>query len=194
MISLTSIITSPAIYNITQATHAQVSIETGLKAIGRPSFILLDKNIDQETKKYSAMKELLYQLTCMVISLLIVIPLFKKGSFAAARKLFKDEKVFNVFNKSDEFNKYYRLPQAEKDAKLLEIGEKAGETINPADINEHLAKGVIETSSIMGSIMGLSILSPIIARAIVRPALKVMGLRKDDKDAGNDDKKLNVKA
>ena len=145
-----SILTNPSIYNITQATHAQVSIETGLKAIGRPSFILMDKNIEKETKKYSAMKELLYQLTCMVISLLIVIPIFKKNSFAAARKLFKDEKVFNVFNKSDEFIKYHKLPISEKEAKLRELGSAKGETINSNEINEHLAKGVIETSSILG--------------------------------------------
>ena len=188
---ISQILSSPALYNVTQATHAQVSIETGLKAIGRPSFILLDKNIDQETKKYSAMKELLYQLTCMVVSLLVVIPLFKKGSFAAARKMFKDEKVFKVFEKSDEFNKYFKLSKPEKDAKLLEMGEKLGETIKPDDINEHLAKGVIETSSILGSIMGLSILSPILARAIVRPTLKALGLRKD---APEEDKKLDVKA
>ena len=188
---ISQILSSPALYNVTQATHAQVSIETGLKAIGRPSFILLDKNIDKETKKYSAMKELLYQLTCMVVSLLIVIPLFKKGSFGAARKLFKDEKVFKVFEKSDEFNKYYRLSKAEKDAKLAEIAGKKGEAIDPKDINEHLAKGVIETSSIMGSILGLSILSPIIARAIVRPTLKAIGLRKDTPE---EDKKLDVKA
>ena len=45
---ISQILSSPALYNVTQATHAQVSIETGLKAIGRPSFILLDKNIDKE--------------------------------------------------------------------------------------------------------------------------------------------------
>lgn len=191
---ISSIITSPALYNITQTTHAQVSIETGLKAIGRPSFILLDKNIDHETKKYSAMKELIYQLTCMAVSLLVVIPLFKKGSFGAARKLFKDEKVFNVFNKSDEFNKYYKLSQAEKDAKLLEMSSKAGETIKSDDINEHLAKGVIETSSILGSILGLSILSPIIARSVVRPVLKAIGLRNDDNDTENADTQLDIKA
>ena len=39
------ILTNPAIYNITQTTQAQVAIETGLKAVGRPGFILLDKKI-----------------------------------------------------------------------------------------------------------------------------------------------------
>lgn len=104
---ISSILTSPSVYNITQTTQAQVAIETGLKAVGRPGFIVLDNTIDKNTKKYSATKELLYQLTCIGLSLGVVIPVFKKGSFKIARKLFKDEPIFNVFKNSDEFNKFY---------------------------------------------------------------------------------------
>ena len=73
------ILTSSTLYNITQTTQAQVGIETSLKAIGRPGFILLDKSIDKNTKKYSSMKEFLYQLTCFTASMLVIIPVFKKG-------------------------------------------------------------------------------------------------------------------
>ena len=137
------ILTNPAIYNITQTTQAQVAIETGLKAVGRPGFILLDNSIDNNTKKYSSMKEFLYQLTCMVVSLGVVIPVFKKGSFAIARKLFKDEAVFKAFKKSDDFNKFRKLTQDEKISKLNEINSQNGKNFDFKDIYDVDASSTI---------------------------------------------------
>jgi len=170
------ILTNPAIYNITQTTQAQVAIETGLKAVGRPGFILLDNSIDKNTKKYSSMKEFLYQLTCLGISLGVVIPVFKKGSFAIARKMFKDEAVFQAFKKSDDFNKFRKLSLDEKTSKLGEINSANGKNYKLEDLNENLAKGMIEVTSIAGSILGLSILSPLISRPFIRPVLKTLGM------------------
>ena len=171
-----SILTNSTIYNITQTTQAQVAIETGLKAVGRPGFILLDNSIDKNTKKYSSMKEFLYQLTCMALSLGIVIPIFKKGSFGIARKIFKDEAVFQIFKKSDDFNKFRNLTQEQKITKLNEINSSQGKNYNLKDLNENLAKGMIEVTSIAGSILGLSILSPLISRPFIRPILKTFGI------------------
>lgn len=189
------ILTNPAIYNITQTTQAQVAIETGLKAVGRPGFILLDNSIDNNTKKYSSMKEFLYQLTCMVVSLGVVIPVFKKGSFAIARKLFQDEAVFQAFKKSDDFNKFRKLTQDEKISKLNEINSQNGKNFDLKDINENLAKGMIEVTSIAGSILGLSILSPLISRPLIRPVLKSIGLgeTKKEEPQQNEPAKVDVK-
>lgn len=192
---ISNILSSPSIYNITQNTAAQVSIETGLKAVGRPGFILIDNNIDPQTKKYSAMKELLFQLTCLVISLGVVIPVFKKGSFGIARKIFKDEKVFKAFKTSDEFNKFHKLSKENKLAKLEEINKNSEQKYTLEDINEHLAKGTIEISSIAGSVLGLSALSPIVSRPFVRPILKTLGINNDkEKKEEQNNKKLNVQA
>ena len=57
-----NILANPAIYRVSQNTVSQVSVETMLKAAGRPSFIVADNNIDKNTKKYYATKEFLYQL------------------------------------------------------------------------------------------------------------------------------------
>lgn len=176
------ILTNPTIYNITQTTQAQVAIETGLKAVGRPGFILLDNSIDPNTKKYSSMKEFLYQLTCMAVSLGVVIPVFKKGSFAIARKMFKDEAVFKAFKKSVDFNKFRKLPQEEKISKLNEINISDNKNYRLEDINENLAKGMIEVTSIAGSILGLSILSPLISRPFIHPVLKTLGLGEPKKE------------
>ncbi|MBR1423968.1 hypothetical protein IJ579_00220 [bacterium] len=180
-----SILSSQTLYALTQNTAAQVSIETGLKTIGRPGFILLDKNIDPKTKKYSAMKEFLYQISCLGISLGIVIPQFKKGSFKIARKIFKDEPVFNVFKKTKDFLKYYKLDETQKLLKLEEINKIHNTNYKKEDINEDLAKGTIEALSIIGSMLGLSIFAPLVSRPFIRPILKLVGLNEKKQDSLN---------
>jgi hypothetical protein len=190
---INSILTNPSIYNITQTTQAQVAIETGLKAVGRPGFILLDNSISQNTKKYSATKEFLYQLTCIGLSLGVVIPVFKKGSFKIARKLFKDEPIFNVFKNSDEFNKFYNANKDNRVEKLKEIYTQKSLQYSDEDMQKHiyLAKGMIETTSIVGSVLGLSIMAPLISRPFIRPILsKVLPEKTEDKNPA----KLDVKA
>lgn len=190
---INSLLTNPSIYNITQSAGAQVGVETGLKAIGRPGFILLDNNIDPQTKKYSAMKEFLFQLTCLVVSLGVVIPVFKKGSFKIARKLFKDEAVFKAFDNPKNFYDYKKLSNEDKKSKLSEINKSLKTNFKIDDINEDLGKGTIETSSILGSVIGLSALSPIISRPFVRPVLKALGIN-NDAPQKNSQEKLDVKA
>lgn len=193
---INSLLTNPSIYNITQTTQAQVAIETGLKAVGRPGFILLDSSIDKNTKKYSATKEFLYQLTCIGLSLGVVIPVFKKGSFKIAKKLFKDEPIFNVFKNSDEFNKFYNGNKDNRVEKLKEIYSQKSLNYNDEDMQKHinLAKGMIETTSIAGSVLGLSIMAPLISRPFIRPILaKVMPEKTEQKENQNP-AKLDVKA
>jgi len=190
---INSILTNPSIYNITQTTQVQVAVETGLKAVGRPGFILLDNSIDQNTKKYSATKEFLYQLTCIGLSLGVVIPIFKKGSFNIARKLFKDEPIFNVFKNSDEFNKFYNSAKENRVEKLREIYAQKSSDYSDEDLQKHihLAKGMIETTSIAGSVLGLSIMAPLISRPFIRPILsKVM----PEKPQKSEPAKLDVQA
>lgn len=195
---ISKILTSPAIYNITQTTQAQVGIETSLKAIGRPGFILLDNSIDSNTKKYSATKELLYQLTCLIASMAVVIPVFKKNSFAIAKKLFKNESILKAFKNSDEFNAFYKANTKEnRPAKLREIYTNKGlKDFSDDQLQEHihLAKGIIETTSIAGSILGLSIVSPMLSRPLIRPVLKKLGLDKPQTDKKDEPAKLNVEA
>ena len=80
-------LTSNTVQTIAQNTDACVKIETGLKAVGRPAFTLIDKNTDKETRKYAASKELLYQLLCFGIYLAIIPPVFKEGVQIAVMKV-----------------------------------------------------------------------------------------------------------
>lgn len=153
----------------------------------------MDNSISQNTKKYSATKEFLYQLTCIGLSLGVVIPVFKKGSFKIARKLFKDEPIFNVFKNSDEFNKFYNANKDNRVEKLKEIYTQKSLQYSDEDMQKHiyLAKGMIETTSIAGSVLGLSIMAPLISRPFIRPILsKVLPEKTEDKNPA----KLDVKA
>jgi hypothetical protein len=192
---ISSILTNPAIYNITQTTQAQVAIETGLKAVGRPGFILMDKSIDKNTKKYSATKEFLYQLTCIALSLGVVIPIFKKGSFSIAKKVFKDEPVFKMFKNSDEFNKFYNANKENRVGKLRDMYAQKSQNYSDDELNRHihLAKGMIETTSIAGSVLGLSIMAPLVSRPFIRPIInKMFSNPKDDNNP--QPQKVDVKA
>ena len=158
---------------MTQSTITQVTTETCLKAVGRPAFILMDKNIDNQTKKYSYTKEFLYQLTCLGIC-----------TFAAAKKLYKNEPVFQAFKNSGEFLNYHKLDETGKIAKLNEINQnlKSGDKFVKENINENFAKGLIEISSIAGSVTGLAIIAPIASHPLIHPILKVLGVdKKNDK-------------
>ena len=107
---ITNFLTSPSLVNLAENTAMRVSCETGMKAIGRPSFILIDKDLDAKTKKYSAMKEFLYQAICLGVYLAVIPLVFKQGTFALAKKfIFKNTKGFEHFKNSSEFLDYKKL-------------------------------------------------------------------------------------
>lgn len=184
--AIQSFVTSPALYNMTQSTVTQITTETCLKAVGRPAFILADKDIDSQTKKFSSTKEFLYQMTCLGIYLAAVMPILRKGTFALARKMYKDEPVFKVFKNSGDFMKYYKMNDTEKAAKLEEINKTLKtEKITKDKINEDFAKGLTELTSIVGSVTGLAVIAPVISHPLIHPILRTMGL---EEKKGNQNK------
>lgn len=179
--AIQNFITSPAIFNATQSTVTQVTTETCLKAVGRPTFILTDKQIDPQTKKFSATKEFLYQITCLAIYLAAITPICKKGAFALAKKAYKNEPIFQAFKDSSEFMKFHKMDESRKIAKLTEINKAAGngDKFTRSTINqdsENLARGVVEAGSMFGSVAGLAILAPIISHPIIHPVMKMIGM------------------
>lgn len=179
--AIQNFITSPAIFNATQSTVTQVTTETCLKAVGRPTFILADKQIDPQTKKFSATKEFLYQITCLAIYLAAITPLCKKGAFAIAKKAYKNEPVFKAFKDSNEFMNFHKLEEAQKVEKLKEMSKtlKNGDAFTRETINqdsENLARGVVEAGSMFGSVAGLAILAPIVSHPIIHPVMKMIGM------------------
>lgn len=212
-------ITSNAFQSVAQNTDACVKIETALKAAGRPAFTLIDKNTDKETRKYSAAKELLYQLLCFGIYVAVIPPIFKTGGLKLMQKVLKREQL-PAFKNAKEMLSYYHLAhmeKAERDGSKLwkyireelvdpKTGTKLKDYLKQstkAEINDldkmfKPLKGAIELSSIIGSVIGLTILAPEISHLVLHPIMKITGMEKqhpaEKQDAENQTKQLDQKA
>ena len=205
MIDRLSLISNSAVANIAQNTASRVAAETALKAAGRPTFILIDNNIDNNTKKYAASKEFLYQVTCLIVYLAFVAAFVPKISFNIGKKLLgKAHPEFNKFRSMNEYMAYFkqaekplsnRRPSLEKDqAKHMFKHDGLRETLLGQENPEKypLIRGTIELGSLIGSILGLAILAPEVGHRTIHPIMRTLGLEK--KQASPADNKVDVKA
>lgn len=141
-----NVLTSPAMQHIAQNTNQSVTIETSLKAVGRPAFTLMDKNVDEDTRKYSAAKELIYQALCLGIYLAVIPAVFQKGGFNIAKKYFASEgAAFPRFKKFEDYMAYHKLA-------CMPFNERLGKTYSSklAKANEKLQKCKDELSKATG--------------------------------------------
>ncbi len=193
---ITGILSNPTLSNIAQSTSASVSIETGLKAIGRPSFILADGKIEPQTKRYAAMKEFLYQATCLATYMAIIIPIFKNGSFKLAKKILKEEPAFQKFKNAKQYLNYKKLTDMPKENRAKALQNNKYNDMFTKETLEYLKttkdaeqyniiKGTIEFGNIIGSVLGLAIFAPQVSHLIVHPVLKAIGM--EEKHAEKDD-------
>ncbi len=189
--AVTNILSNPTLASVAQNTKAAISIETGLKAVGRPSFILADKDISPETKKYAATKEFLYQAICLGVYLAIVMPVFKGGAFKLAKNTFyKNKPGFDKFKNASEYLDYHNFAKLKQKQRIKELSitknlNKFKENgmrdilLNEATPDKFpLIKGVIEAGSIIGSVLGLAILAPQVSHHTVHPIMKALGFEK----------------
>ena len=206
-----SILTSSNLASIAQNTTQSVAIETTLKSIGRPGFILIDKDIDSDTKQYAAAKEFLYQATCLAVYMALIVPIFKKGGFKLAKeKIYKNTQGFEHFKNVKEYMHYKKLADNPSinnrlktlDKELIVDGIKVKDKYNDTLIAElHKekpetfkdVKGAIELSNIIGSVLGLAILAPQVSHAFIHPELRFIGLEEKKPKQGAQ-KNLDTKA
>lgn len=195
---ITGLLSNTTLTRIAQSTSSSVSIETGLKAVGRPSFILADGKIEPETKRYAAMKEFLYQATCLATYMALIIPVFKNGSFKVAKKMLKEEPAFQKFKNAKEYLNYKKFAVMPKETRLKALKEAKNQDMFSKELKEHLTtvdkaeqyniiKGAIEFGNIVGSVLGLAIFAPQVSHLVVHPVLRLIGMEKDDKHEEKDD-------
>lgn len=189
--AISRVITNPYLVNIAQSSDASVATKTTVNSVGRPGFILIDKNIDLETKKFAATKEFLYQATSLLVYMALIVPIFKNGAFKIAKKyLYKGEQGFSKFRNAKEYLDYRKFAEKTKNDRIQSLGKDHSvdkfkhDNLREALINEvtpekyNNIKGAIEVGNIVGSIVGLSVLAPNVSQVLIRPVLKVLGLDK----------------
>ena len=156
---VTNFLTSPTSANFVQNSAAQVLSEGCLKAIGRPTFTLLDKTATPEEKKYSATREFIYQSLSMLAYFGLIFP---------------------VRNNSHKLLKHF--PQL-KDCEALKAKthKEFQEQFKKISDNELKTKikGAQELVSILASGVILAIVTPQIVNRLVHPILGVIN-KKDD--------------
>lgn len=202
--AISKVITNPYLVNIAQSSDASVATKTTVNSVGRPGFILIDKNIDLETKKFAATKEFLYQATSLLVYMALIVPIFKNGAFKIAKKyLYKGEQGFSKFRNAKEYLDYRKFAEKTKNDRIQSLGKDHSvdkfkhDNLREALINEvtpekyNNIKGAIEVGNIVGSIVGLSVLAPNVSQVLIRPVLKVLGL---DKKVAPKAKEQKIKA
>ena len=203
---ITNALANSTFFNVAQNTAARVSIETTLKSIGRPGFILIDHDIDQETKKYAATKEFFYQAICLIVYLAVIPPIFKAGSYKLGKKIYgKDHPEFNKFKGIHEYLDYHKFAKKFYNDRIASLSKlKSSNKFKHDGLREELLnkenpesydliKGIIEAGTFAGSIIGLAMLAPQISHHLVHPIMNILNL---EKEKPNKDEKssINLKA
>lgn len=203
--AISKFITNPYLVNIAQSSDASVATKTTVNAVGRPGFILIDKNIDPETKKFASTKEFLYQATSLLVYMALIVPIFKSGAFKIAKNhIYKGEEGFNKFVNAKEYLDYRKIAEktlGERAEALKKLKNFKNEALkndllnNVAPEKYNNVKGAIEVGNIVGSIVGLSILAPNVSQILIRPVLKVLGMDKKPTQANaQTEQKVDTKA
>ena len=200
-------LSNSTLFNLTQNTAARVTIETTLKSIGRPGFILIDNDIDEQTKKYAATKEFFYQAICLAVYLAIIPPIFKAGSFKLGKKIFgKEHPEFFKFKRMKEYLDYHKFAKKIHNDRVASLSKVKSNTKFMHDglredlLNEKnpetydLIKGTIEAGTYVGSIIGLAILAPQISHELVHPIMSFLNLDKDSPKKNNKKDSLKITA
>ncbi len=183
-----------------------VSIETALKMVGRPTFIMMDKEADSpEKKKYAAVKEMLYQALCLGLYLSLMKPvkqffynIISKGlSKNPENKIhidhfnrmqdnlheLEEENKLMIKSARDKFHKKELKKEAyDKILKLKESFEsrvlKIADSTHSPKYDLRLGKGAKELSAIIGSILMLTIVAPQVSHVLIHPIMNALGFEK----------------
>ena len=192
-----NILTNPSFVNVAQNTKACVTIESMFKATGRPAFIMMDKNVDKDTRKYAATKEGLYQLLCLGIYLTMIPLVFKKYGFKLSQKILKKEKCIPDFKNADEYLNYLKLasmPKKERaEHKLMKTFSDTLKESPDAKttLKENLlmqdkpnkyieAKGAIELNNLAGNVICLMFIEYENRNLILNPIMRFIGIEKKE--------------
>ncbi len=189
------ILLNPKFVNFANNTKYTVSTESIFKATGRPAAIMLDNHVDKATRKYAATKEGLYQALCLGIYLTMIPFVFQKYGFKLAQKILKGDSSLPAFKNAAEYLNYAKLAKMDiKDRKGHKLLAKISDTLKSSPeenltLKEHLlsdkkppefptAKGAIELSNLVGTVIGLAWIASELSNYILHPIMRGLGFEK----------------
>ncbi len=187
-----NILLNPKFVNFANNTKYTVTTESFFKATGRPAAIMMDKNVDKDTRKYAATKEGLYQTLCVAIYLTMIPFIFQKYGFKIAQKILKGDKDLPAFKNAAEYLNYAKLAKMDKkDREGNKLLSKISDTLkadkeDKITLKEHLlkdekapefpaAKGAIELSNLTGTVIGLAWIASELSNHILHPLMRGLG-------------------
>ena len=147
------LLTNPKAAQFAQNTICAISVETTLKALGRPTFIYFDKNANGRSKKYAATKELLYQSFCLGLYLGFINKVKKPAYKFIKNKFFNNPDQLRKLDLYDSFQE--KIDKASKEDKKGLREELANLIHKNPDYK--LSKGVHELSSIGSTVFILAL-------------------------------------
>lgn len=189
--SFVNILTSPTIQNVATTPKLSVAAETGLKAIGRPAFTLLDKNADEKKRKYSATSEFLYQIISLGLYLGLIAPVLTPSIFNGIQKVVtknSDCPKFHNLKDFQAYNKLSDLPKNEiKQNKLYSNLSESSKNLlkNSKNVDTAKIKGAEKLASITSAVLGLAVIAPIISHALIHPIMDVLDIKKPKRKKHN---------
>jgi len=169
---------------LTKGIVGAVVFTTVLKAVGRPAFIMTDKrNKDPEAKKYTATKEFLYQILCLGLTFAMVIPT-QHITFAFSKKLMKGIKELEKIKTYGAFKEVCKDIDEFTPKAIKLLGTKEKGLTGTAREKFNLVKGADEMGSFISSLVGLTIVAPLISHEILHPVMHAIGMGKKDNNIG----------
>lgn len=204
---IANVLLNPSFVNFANNTKYTVSTESIFKATGRPVAIMMDNNVDKDTRKYAATKEGLYQTICLAIYLTMIPFIFQKYGFKIAQNILKNDLDFPAFKNATEYLNYAKLAKMNKeDRQNHKLLHKISNTLKSSNqdtftLKEHLLndekppefpviKGSIELSNLVGTVIGLAWIASEMSNYILHPLMRGLGFEVNKK---NDIQKIKEK-
>ena len=166
------LLTNPKAAQFAQSTICAISVETTLKALGRPTFIYFDKNANGRSKKYAATKELLYQTFCLGLFLGFIKPVknkvYKAMTNWQAKKNPENKRKIDLYNAFQD-----KIEKATDKTQKRNLRRKFAHLLH-TDPDYHYGKGLRELSSIMSTVFILALCAPILSQIILHPVMDMI--------------------
>lgn len=179
LIRLRKVLANPKVASFAQNTVCAIAVETTLKATGRPAFIYYDKHANEQSKKYAATKELLYQTFCLGLFLGFIKPV--KAKVYSAMSKWQAAKSPENKRKIDLYDSFQAKINNAATKTEKDVLERKFAHLLHTNKDYRFGKGLKELSSIASTVFILALCAPILSQIILHPVMNLIFGKKNKK-------------